>query len=83
MAICFGGTHYSTKFTYELLEGKFALGTVIPKHALDELDEELFSHIIKQNKMAKCALLDWRGLGTNKQKIIELLKSTSLEIIKL
>ncbi|MGB1429791.1 MAG: D-aminoacyl-tRNA deacylase, partial [Nitrosopumilus sp.] len=83
VAICFGGTHYSTKFTHELLEGKFALGTVIPKHALDELDEELFSHIIKQNKMAKYALLDWRGLGTNKQKIIELLKSTSLEIIKL
>ncbi|MDC0155336.1 D-aminoacyl-tRNA deacylase [Nitrosopumilus sp.] len=83
MAICFGGTHYSTKFTHELLEGKFALGTVIPKHALDELDEELFSHIIKQNKMAKYALLDWRGLGANKQKILGLLKSTSLEIIKL
>ena len=33
--------------------------------------------------MAKFALLDWRGLGTNKQKILDLLKSTSLEIIKL
>ncbi|RMW35349.1 MAG: D-tyrosyl-tRNA(Tyr) deacylase, partial [Candidatus Nitrosomarinus sp.] len=29
------------------------------------------------------ALLDWRGLGTNKQKILELLNSTTLEIIKL
>ncbi|HJM00483.1 MAG TPA: D-aminoacyl-tRNA deacylase [Nitrosopumilus sp.] len=83
VAICFGGTHYPTKFTHELLEGKFALGTVIPKHALDELDEELFVHIINQNKMAKFALLDWRGLGTNKQKIISFLESTSLEIIKL
>ena len=83
VAICFGGTHYSTKFTHELLEGKLALGTVIPKHALDELDEELFSHILSQNKMAKYALLDWRGLGTNKQKILELLNSTTLEIIKL
>ena len=83
VAICFGGTHYPTKFTHELLEGKYALGTVIPKHALNELDEELFSHILSQNKMAKFALLDWRGLGTNKQKILDLLKSTSLEIIKL
>ena len=55
----------------------------MPKHSLDDLDEELFSHIILQNKMAKFALLDWRGLGTNKQKILDLLKSTSLEIIKL
>ena len=83
MAICFGGTHYSSKFTNELLEGKYALGTVIPKHALGDLDEELFSHIITQNKTAKFALLDWRGLGTNKQKILELLEPTPLEIIKL
>ena len=83
VAICFGGTHYSSKFTNELLEGKCALGTVMPKHALDYLDEELFSHIISQNKMAKFALLDWRGLGTNKQKILELLEPTPLEIIKL
>jgi Uncharacterized protein conserved in archaea len=83
VAICFGGTHYSSKFTNELLEGKYALGTVMPKHSLDDLDEELFSHIILQNKMAKFAFLDWRGLGTNKQKILDLLKSTSLEIIKL
>jgi len=83
VALCFGGTHYSSKFTSELLEGKYALGTVIPKHALDNLDEELFSHIMKQNSMAKFALLDWRGLGSNKQKVLTFLESTSLEIIKL
>ncbi len=83
VAICFGGTHYPSKFTDELLNGKFALGTVIPKHALEELDEKLFSHILKQNKMAKAALLDWKGLGSNKQKLLDLLKTTDLEIIKL
>ena len=83
VAICFGGTHYPSKFTHQLLEGKYAIGTVMPKHALDNLDEELFSHIIAQNNMAKFALLDWRGLGKNKQKILDLLELTSLEIIKL
>ena len=83
VAICFGGTHYPSKFTGELLDGKYALGTVIPKHALDDLDEELFSHILTQNSMAKAALLDWRGLGSNKQKVLDLLKSTDLEVIKL
>lgn len=82
-AICFGGTHYPSKFTNELLDGKYALGTVIPKHALGELDEKLFFHILTQNSVAKAALLDWRGLGSHKQKVLDLLKSTELEVIKL
>jgi len=83
VAICFGGTHYPSKFTDMLLDGKYALGTVIPKHALGELDKTLFSHILEQNKTAKAALLDWRGLGTYKQNILDLLESTDLEVIKL
>ena len=83
VAICFGGTHYPEKFTSELLEGKFALGTVMPKHALDNLDKDLFEHILQQNKMAKTALLDWGGLGPNKQKVIDLLEKTDLKVIKL
>ncbi len=83
VAICFGGTHYPSKFTDELLDGKHALGTVIPKHALGGIDEELFSHILTQNSMARTALLDWRGLGPHKQKILDLLESSDLEVVKL
>ena len=82
-AICFGGTHYPEKFTEELLHGKFALGTVMPKHALDNLDENMFSHILERNKIAKAALLDWAGLGSNKKKVVDLLEATNLEVIKL
>ena len=83
VAICFGGTHYPLKFTNELLEGRYALGTVTPKHALDTLDGALFSHIMTQNSLAKAALLDWRGLGSNKQKVLDFIGSTELEVIKL
>ena len=83
VAICFGGTHYPEKFTQEILHGKHSLGTVIPKHALDNLDENLFQHILQQNKMAKTVLLDWAGLGPNKQKILDLLKTTNLEVVKI
>ena len=83
VAICFGGTHYPLKFTNELLEGQYALGTVTPKHVLDDLDDALFSHIVTKNSLAKAALLDWRGLGSNKQKILDFLGSTELEVIKL
>ena len=83
VAICFGGTHYPSKFTDEILEGKYSLGTVMPKHALSFLDEELLSHILAQNYMAKTVLLDWKGLGPYKEKVLDLLKSTNLDVIKL
>jgi len=83
VALCFGGTHYPEKFTKELLEGEHALGTVIPKHALDFLDEELFNHILDRNQMAKNALLDWGGLGQNKQKVLDFLSKTNLKVVKL
>ena len=83
VAICFGGTHYSSKFTSELLEGKYALGTVMPKHALDNIDHDMLLHIISQNPAAKTALLDWNGLGHNKQKLVDLLESTNLEVVRI
>ncbi|MDX1532960.1 MAG: D-aminoacyl-tRNA deacylase [Nitrosopumilaceae archaeon] len=82
-AICFGGTHYPGKFTSMLLEGEYALGTVIPKHALEFLDQELFSHILQRNNGATAALLDEKGLGPNKQKVLELLSNTNLKVINL
>lgn len=82
VAICFGGTHYPEKFTKELIEGKYALGTVIPKHALEHIDEKLFLHILERNNEAKYALVDWNSLGKNKQKIVSFLKTTNLEMIR-
>jgi D-aminoacyl-tRNA deacylase len=83
IAICFGGTHYPDKFTKEIIQGKHALGTVVPKHALEFVDERLFSHILDRNEGAEVALLDWTGLGKHKQKVLDLLKTTDLEVIKL
>ncbi|MDE1724974.1 MAG: D-aminoacyl-tRNA deacylase [Thaumarchaeota archaeon] len=83
VAICFGGTHYPSKFNKELMEGKLALGTIIPKHGLDNVDLKLFDHILKRNSEAKFALVDWSGLGNNKQKIVDMINSSSLEMIKI
>jgi D-aminoacyl-tRNA deacylase len=83
VAICFGSTHYPEKFTKILLEGEYALGTIMPKHALEFLDQSLFSHILERNNEAKFALLDWSGLGKYKQKVINFVESTQLEVIKI
>ena len=82
-AIAFGGTHYPDKFTDELLHGVHALGTVVPKHALQYIDEAMFSHIISRNGATSTALVDSKSLGASKQKILNLLSGTDLEVIKL
>lgn len=82
VAVCFGGTHYPDKFNRELIEGEFALGTVVPRHALDNMDEKLFLHILERNGGANHALVDWRGLGKNKQKIVSLIENAGLEMVK-
>lgn len=83
VAICFGGTHYPKKFTKSIIEGEYALGTVMPKHALGFLDESLFSHILKRNAEAKFALVDWNSLGRHKKKVVDFITTTDLELIKI
>ncbi|RNJ78204.1 MAG: D-tyrosyl-tRNA(Tyr) deacylase [Nitrosopumilus sp. H13] len=83
VAVCFGGTHYPAKFTSELLEGRHALGTVVPKRALEHIDEEIFSHIMERNTGARTALLDWDGMGPARQKVLELVESVDLEVVRL
>jgi D-aminoacyl-tRNA deacylase len=83
MAICFGGTHYPKKFTESLIENEYSLGTVMPKHALEFLDESMFSHILKRNTGVKFALLDWNSLGKHKKKVVDFIGMTDLELIKL
>lgn len=82
VAICFGGTHYPEKFNKELIHGNLALGTVIPRHGLDNVDRELFGHILERNSEAKVALVDWSGLGKSKQRIVDLISQTDLEMVR-
>lgn len=83
IAICFGGTHYPDVFTKELLSGEFALGTVMPRSGLAHLDNDLLNHILERNSGATAVLLDWKGLGPHKRRVVDLLDSTGLEVIRL
>ena len=81
VAVCFGGTHYPQKFTDEILHGRRALGTVIPKRAMPQIDGALFRHILERNGMATEALLDWGGIpGSDKGRLMELLAESGLEV---
>ncbi|ABK76977.1 uncharacterized protein conserved in archaea [Cenarchaeum symbiosum A] len=79
--ICVGGTHYPEKFTDVLLKGEYALGTVVPKRALVNLDDKMFSHILERNAGAAAVLVDEGGLGPEKRRILNMLEGSGLEVI--
>lgn len=82
-AVCFGGNHYPSKFTAEVVNGRFATGTIVPKHALEHVDQEMMKQICEKNSDAKVALIDSKGMGPHKSRILELIAETGLEVVNL
>lgn len=82
IAIGFGGTHYPKKFTYQILHGPYMFGTIIPKHAMRFLDEELLRHVVERNREATVAMLDWGSMGPGRSDIARLLEQTDLEVVR-
>ncbi|HLQ03556.1 MAG TPA: D-aminoacyl-tRNA deacylase [Nitrososphaerales archaeon] len=83
VAVGFGGTHYPEKFNKLLLEDEFAFAAIVPKYALQEVDSALFGQILqKSTKLPRYALLDWKGLGPEKDKIVGLVGQYGLEAVR-
>ena len=83
VGIALGGTHYPIKFNKLLLESRFGLGAVASKHNLEAIDEEILNQMIeKSTETVTHAVLDTKGLGTQKDRIMNIVKKTSLELYK-
>ena len=83
VAVGFGGTHYPEKFNKLLLEDEFAFAAIVPKYALQDVDSALFGQILqKSTKLPRYALLDWKGLGPEKDKIVGLVRQYGLEAVR-
>jgi len=84
VGIGFGGTHYSDKFTKFLIEPEFALGAIAPKYALQFIDEKILSQMVEKcSQKVDYAILDWKGLGKEKARIVELVERANLKILKI
>lgn len=80
-AIGIGGLHHTPNFKKIILDGSIAIGHVCAKYNLKDLDEEMLKQMIERNsKKADLVILDWKGLGTEKEKIKKLVESFDLEI---
>jgi D-aminoacyl-tRNA deacylase len=84
VAMAFGGTHYPAKLNEILLDSDIAITTAVAKHSLDGVDEAVFGQIIqKTSKFPRLVLVDWKGMGKNKDRIVKLANQFALEIMRI
>ncbi len=84
VGVALGGTHYPTKFNKLLLESEFGLAAVASKHNLEAIDEQLLSHMIDRSaEKVTHIVMDSKGMGSHKDRMIRMAEKTGLEILKL
>lgn len=80
IAVGIGGPHYCSNFNKIILRTDVAISHICPKYALNNLNEESIKQsIAKTKEKVDFILLDWKGLGTEKQRTVDLLKNLDLE----
>ena len=83
VALGFGGTHYPEKFCDLLAEGDMALSFVVPRYALENVDEKMVGQMLtKTSAPVRYAALDWKGLGAHKERISSLAAQFGLEVVR-
>ena len=75
-----GGGHYNQIANKLMLNSEYAVGHICPKHMLAELDERLLNEMVEKNGEGfEMIVLDWKGLGTEKARLSEMLKRLKIK----
>lgn len=83
VGIGLGGTHYPSKFNKLLIESEYAIGHIMPKYALSFIDHSMIEEMTNKSiEKTDCIILDWKGLGREKEKVKSLLDDYNLEVIR-
>ena len=78
-AFVIGGGHYSHAANKLMLKGGFAAGHICGKYNLGNLDATLIKEAMEKTiPKASFALLDWKGLGKEKQRVVTVLKDNGI-----
>ena len=80
-AIGIGGPHYQLEFTKLMLKTDYAIGHICPKYAVEFFDAEMLNKSISSSmEPVQEIVLDYKGLGTEKQRIKEIVESQDLPV---
>ncbi|MBI2522899.1 hypothetical protein HYW19_00765 [Candidatus Woesearchaeota archaeon] len=75
-----GGSHYNHIANKAMLQSNLAVGHICAKYNLENLDLNLIKQVIEKIiPKPKFALLDWKGLGKEKKRIVGLLEDNKIE----
>jgi D-aminoacyl-tRNA deacylase len=84
VAVGLGGNHYPTKFNKILLESEYGLGSIAAKHDLPYLDNSIIVQMIERNiEKVTCVIIDAKGLGKAKSRILSALDEVGIDIVKI
>jgi D-aminoacyl-tRNA deacylase len=82
-AIAIGGTHYPSKFNELVFGDVVAIGAVMPKHALQYLNKQIFSQLIeKSTDPINLVAVDVKGLGKFKEQVMNVIKDSGIEMLR-
>lgn len=81
VAIGIGGPHYCNNFNKVAQRRNIAFSHICPKHNLTDLNEELVRQAVgKTAEGVDMIVLDWKGLGREKQRILEIVKRLGVAV---
>jgi D-aminoacyl-tRNA deacylase len=84
VGIGLGGTHYPIKFNKLLLESEFCLAAIATKYDLKSIDKHMLQQMIfKSIEKVTHVIIDSKGLGKEKDRIMCLVADTGLDILKI
>lgn len=79
-AVGIGGLHHTPNFKKIQLETDIAIGHVVPKYNLENLDQEILLQAIEKTvPKAELVIVDWKGLGEYKERIKNILDELNIE----
>jgi D-aminoacyl-tRNA deacylase len=82
-AIALGGTHYCQEFSKLVLRTDWAIGHICPEYALPSLDDQMLQMAIDCTiPRPEAIILDWKGLGKEKARVMELLGKQNLPVLR-
>lgn len=82
-ALGIGGLHHTPEFKKIILKTDVAIGHVCPKYNLPHLTPAMIQQgLEKTQEQASHVILDWKGLGPEKDRIVAMLKELGISYTK-
>jgi D-aminoacyl-tRNA deacylase len=85
-AVGFGGTHYSAKHTSTSIEGKYQVGHIVSRYALEDgvLESTMRETFAKTAGGCETAIVDWKGLnGSDRRRLVQQLQAWRIRVVRI